>query len=126
MNRSIGAAILGILAVLRGVIAILGGVQLASLSKSLMFVGHYAPATSFSIWSTIVISMGIVFLFLGYGLWNMQAWAWRWTLIFLVGGLFVDFAYYLAQGSVNWFSVVVSIIVIIYLLVPRVQAIYMR
>ena len=83
MRPPVGAAILGFMAVLAGVVNILQGLRFmgvllfgrGELGDGLLFFGVFA------------LLVGLAWLAAGYGLWATQAWAWTFAMIIAVFGL---------------------------------------
>lgn len=65
--------------------------------------------------------IGIIGLILFYGLWTLKGWAWLWTLIIQIIGILSGFTHDL-MDLVNLLSLALSIIIVIYLLLPSTRS----
>lgn len=111
-----------ILAILQLIGALLYIIAGALLLMVAMELGMFAILAAFP--ALIYLIVGLIGLILFYGLWTTKGWAWLWTLIInllgLLGGaarigeLLTD---YLGLGGF-----VVSLIVVIYLLLPSTRS----
>src|SRR3990172_6814336 len=62
------------------------------------------------------LALGIVTLYVAWGAWNLQSWAWMWLAVVIAIGLV------LAVLNRQWFSAIVDAIVVYYLFRPEVKA----
>ena len=66
-ERPLGVTILAILQMLGGIIALIGGIGGIALMYFLPLLG---------ILGAVLLIVGLIELFVGYGLWGMKSWAW--------------------------------------------------
>ena len=108
-ERPTGITILAILQLLSALSDLFAGVLV------LMDLIPLGILAIFGAWvSLIVFSLGIIGLILFYGLWTLKSWAWLGALIFGIVGILVG----IMDPIAGLTTLVVSIIIVIYLLLP--------
>lgn len=108
-ERPTGITILAILQLLSALSDLFAGVLV------LMDLIPLGILAIFGAWvSLIVFSLGIIGLILFYGLWTLKSWAWLGALIFSIVGILVG----IMDPIAGLTTLVVSIIIVIYLLLP--------
>jgi len=65
---------------------------------------------------SIVLTSGAAALLLSVGLWKLWSWAWIGTILLQIVALGVAFYYWYTLGSINFWSIGIAIIIILYLL----------
>ena len=73
------------------------------------------------LFAMIPLIIGIIGLILFYGLWSLKGWAWFWALIINLLGVIIGVFGNLAD-VMNLLSLAVSLIIVIYLLMPATKA----
>jgi hypothetical protein len=56
-----------------------------------------------------MIAIGLFLMFIAWGLFTMQSWAWLWALVMNIIGLIVSLF------GANWLGVILSLIIVLYL-----------
>jgi hypothetical protein len=105
-ERPLGVMILAILQILGALGIILTGVALFIIP----FLGVVLGG--------IAILIGLFFLWIGLGLWNMKGWAWMWAMIMNIIGAIINL-----YGQ-NWFGLIINIVIIVYLNTPDIKAVF--
>ena len=105
-ERPLGVMILAILQILGSLGIILTGVALFVFP----FFGVVLGA--------IAVLIGIFFLWIGLGLWNMKGWAWTWAIIMNIIGALINLY---GQG---WLGLIINIVIILYLNAPDIRAVF--
>ena len=122
--RPTGIAILAILAIIAGVIFLLGGGFLAAAGGSsiLASYGYGAYTGIVTIFGGVLALFGIIALIDGWGLWSRKGWAW--TLAVVLSILSVVFALLgLLAGAVsNVVGLIIDALILWYLWRPYVKA----
>jgi hypothetical protein len=123
-QRPTGVTILAILAFIGGAFGILGG--LALLGFGLAFVGAGAAGGGLGfVFGIVIIALSILYLWIGWGFWNLKRSAWSLGLVVFGAGILITFIEFLLQYA-SLTSLIVTIIingiVIYYLLTPGVKA----
>jgi uncharacterized membrane protein (DUF2068 family) len=114
-------AFLGIL-LLVGVFAIVAGFGLPELFPRFRFF----PIRLFAIAIVLFVVAAIDFL-LAFGLWNGFSWAWGATLVFAILGIaFAVFSLFLRPGIGEILSLIINLLVVYYLMQPRVHTYFTR
>jgi uncharacterized membrane protein (DUF2068 family) len=72
--------------------------------------------------SPIVLVSGTVALILSLGLWKLWSWAWFGTILLQLIALGFAFYYWYTLGSINFWSIGIAIIIILYLLRSEIRA----
>ena len=113
-QRPLGVTIIAILVALNGIAAIITAFQI------------FAPGPGGILSIVVQTILGLALLYLAYGLWTLQPWAWLATLIIeAINGLFALIAVVLNPIGVSaWVSLGLAIVVILYLLQPRVRDVF--
>jgi hypothetical protein len=121
-QRPTGVTILAILAFIGGAFGILGG--LALLGLGVAFAGAAAGGLGF-IFGILLLALSILYLWVGWGFWNLKRSAWSVGLVVFGAGILIAFIQFLLAGQ-NLTNLIVTIvingIVIYYLLTPGVKA----
>ncbi|MBD3159254.1 MAG: hypothetical protein GF309_10735 [Candidatus Lokiarchaeota archaeon] len=97
-ERPLGVMILSVLQIIGGFV-VLG-------------MGGLIFAVAYSFYGLIgigLIIMGLITCYVGYGLWSMQSWAWKWAMV--VNG--ISIVLYLV--TMVWPGLILPIIIVIYL-----------
>ncbi|MFH0816238.1 MAG: hypothetical protein V1934_05430 [Methanobacteriota archaeon] len=109
-ERPIGISVLAILTAIEGIIVLVTGILLAILGLLVCFVGIFA---------LVVLIIGAALIYLAKGLWNLEEWAWVWTLILqllnlpiILWNLFVD-----ASDPWTLVQAAIFLLVVIYLFI---------
>ncbi|MFW9805042.1 MAG: hypothetical protein ACFFFC_20510 [Candidatus Thorarchaeota archaeon] len=105
-ERPLGVMIIAILQIL-GALALIGG---GTLFFVIPFWGALVGA--------IMVLLGIFFLWVGLGLWNMKSWAWMWAMIVNIIGAILNLY------STTWIGLIINIIIIVYLNAPGIRAVF--
>lgn len=109
-NRPLGITILAILQLLGALLSIFAG-GIVVLAALMLGFGALLAA----LLSVIIFAVGIFGLIVFYGLWTMKSWAWWLTLILNI----ITIATTLPAIT---FSLVISLILVIYLLLPGMKS----
>jgi hypothetical protein len=121
-QRPTGVTILAILAFIGGAFGILGA--LALLGLGFAFAGVAGGGLSF-IFGIVLLVLSILYLWLGWGFWNLNRTAWSVGLVVFGAGIIISFIQ-LLLGYATITNLIVTIIingiVIYYLLTPGVKA----
>ena len=118
-DKPMGVMILAILQLIGALLYLISGALLLMVA---MEAGIFAILFAFPALITFIV--GLIGLILFYGLWTTKGWAWLWTLlinllgilggVLRIGELLTDF--------VGLGGFVVSLIIVIYLLLPATRA----
>lgn len=101
-QRPIVVSIIAVAMVLNGII---------TLATGLMFEA-----------SPLVLASGAVALLLSLGLWKLWSWAWAGTILLQLMALGVAFYDWYMLGSINFWSIGIAILIIVYLLRAEIRA----
>ena len=69
-----------------------------------------------------VLASGAVALLLSLGLWKLWSWAWFGTILLQIVALGVAIYYWYTLGSINFWSIGIAVIIILYLLRSEIRA----
>ena len=118
-SKPTGVLILAILQLIGALLYLVGGGLLAMAALAL---GPFAILAAFP--ALIMLIVGIIGLILFYGLYTLKGWAWLWTLIINILGILGGILQFgsLLTDLVSLGSFIVSIIIVIYLLMPSTKA----
>ncbi len=112
--RPMGITLITILLAIHGVIALLYG------------FGAFGPYPGGLFTTLIQILFGLVLLYLAWGIWTLQTWAWLTTLF--LEALNVGFGVFAALANpgflVLWIGVAIAVIIIVYLLQPSISNLF--
>ena len=87
---------------------------------------RFLPVRLFVVVVVLFVLAGIEFV-LAYGLWNGLGWAWKGSLLLAVVGIvFFVFSLFLRPGFGEIASLVIDLLVLYYLMQPRVQAYFRK
>lgn len=117
-NRPIGTSLIGIIAILTGVLGLIAGILLILLlTLSVVIVPGLSDLLPFTLlWAGIICTISLVLIFSGIGLLKQERWAWGLTLFVsmaIVALSVLVFRYLTTCG------VIFGIVVIIYLVLVR-------
>jgi hypothetical protein len=83
-SRPVGVTVLVILAGFMSVIEIVGSfLGLSATGFTAIFLGDFVGLFG-DLFLVIPIVVGIVGIFVAYGLWGLKSWAWVWTFLWIV------------------------------------------
>ena len=121
-QRPTGVTILAILAFIGGAFGILGA--LALLGLGFAFAGVAAGGLGF-IFGIVLLVLSILYLWIGWGFWNLKRSAWSLGLVVFGAGILITFIEW-ALGYATLTNLIVTIvingIVLYYLMTPGVKA----
>ena len=125
--RPIGVTIIAILAILTGVVGLIGGIAIATFSSLFAGIGFGVGgllATLGFIIAGVVIFFGFIWLLTGWGFLNGKGWARTLGLIFSIPSLLGTIVV-AASGSIGGIvGVVILILMLYYLFTPPVKAFF--
>ena len=110
-SRPIGVSILAILVVLGGVLFFLAGIAVLLFSAAFALGGFGVFGLAGSVLGGALLMLGIIWLAVGLGLWNLRSWAWWLAVIVMVLTI--------VGGISAPATIVIPAIILIYLLVVR-------
>lgn len=131
-ERPTGVTILAILAVVAGVFGILGGLALFGLGGMLGAAGGGGLAGMAAIFGLVTLALGVAYLALAYGFWNLAPWAWTLGVGLAVFQLvWIAIQAVLSGDIVNALvgsivSIAVAAVILYYLMQPHVKAAFGR
>lgn len=116
-QRPTGVTILAILAVLEGIVLVLGGLGLAAMGGGAVPVPGTSglPAAVLGAFGGVLALVGLLYLVVGWGFWNGAGWSWTAGLILAILGLLA-----FPIGTI------ISIIILYYLTRDRVKRYFGR
>jgi hypothetical protein len=126
--RPTGITVLAILAMIFGVIAILGGVFVAAVGGSsiLALYGYGAFSGLLSVLGVAVAVYGFLIFIFGWGMWTGKGWAWILGVILVILGILSGLG---SLGVGNFTSIgglIIDVIILWYLFRPHVKAYFGR
>ena len=85
------------------------------------------PAGATLFWLSIgTLIVGAITLYMAYGLFTGKGWAWMIAIILLVIGLGIDLIAWFTGSAPNWIGIILSVVVLVYMLTPRVRESYLQ
>jgi len=119
--RPTGVTIIAVLAIIGGVVAILGG--------GLFGIG-LGFGSILGLLGVGLVGIGIVELITGWGLWTLKPWAWMIAVAVQIINIGVTLAFAIAANSLISFNTIVGIalpvIILYYLMTPAVKTAFGR
>jgi lysylphosphatidylglycerol synthetase-like protein (DUF2156 family) len=117
MPRPVGVIIIAVLDALAGFLMLLGGGAILGVG---VFLGSFGgPMSAFhglrTGFGVLVVIVGLVTIFLAWGIWAGASWAWMAALVISVLSAVLHLL------SFNIFVLAINVIVIVYLLQPNVK-----
>lgn len=126
MNRPIGAMIIAVVLLIRSIWGLITGLIALGMGSFAFLAGGYDPGATSILWALATLVIAAIMLVLAWGLFAMKPWAWMWTVIILVVGLAIDFIAGMGpDAAFNWFSIILSVLILIYLLASGVRSAYL-
>lgn len=127
MNRPVGAMIIAAVMLIRSLWGLITGLIALGLGSLALITGGFDPGAISIMWAIATLVIATIGLVLAWGLFAMKPWAWMWTVIILVIGLAIDFISGIGPDArLNWFSIILSILILIYLLASGVRSAYLE
>ena len=128
-ERPYGVTLLSALHILLGVLLLLGG--LALLTVEFVLPEMFPHFRWFAMRSTTIgiglLVFALIDFVLAYGLWSGRGWAWTVSLIFAVIGIVISvLSLFVRPGFGELLSLILYLVIIYYLMQPRVQAVFGR
>jgi hypothetical protein len=84
MRPPIGVAVLGFFALVNGIGAVIVGLQLMGI----VAFGPVSTGTGIFFWGLMAFILGVLFIAVAYGAWNLRVWAWTYGMLIAVLGIF--------------------------------------
>ncbi len=118
-----------VLHILLGILLLLGGFALTVIGFGLPEM--FPHVRWFAVRSVVVgialVVFALIDFVLAYGLWNGKGWAWFAALVFaLLGIVFSVFSLFLRPGMGELIWLIIDLLIVYYLMQPRVQAYFGR
>lgn len=128
-ERPVGVTVLAILQILLGILLLLGGFALTIIGFALPEI--FPHVLRFAIRPALVgialLGFASIAFILSYGLWNGKRWAWAAALIFaLLGIVLAVVSLFLRPGIGELISLIIDLMIVYYLMQPRLQAYFGR
>jgi hypothetical protein len=128
-KRPYGVTLLSALHILLGILLLLGG--LALLTVEFVLPEMFPQVRWFAMRSTTIgiglLVFALIYFVLAYGLWNGRGWAWTVSLIFAAIGIVISvLSLFVRPGLDELLSLILDLVIIYYLMQPRVQAVFGR
>ncbi|MBS3794676.1 MAG: hypothetical protein KGY80_07255 [Candidatus Thorarchaeota archaeon] len=100
-ERPLGITILAILQMLGGLFSLIAGAGMIALGAFSMYL---------AILGGILLLFGLISFYVGYGLWNMESWAWKVAIIVNIISIVLNLI-----PPINWVGLIIPVIIVIYL-----------
>jgi len=117
-------SIIAILLAIYGVLLIIGGLAMVAMSGNAEIQKIFTDAGLNTSWMTalglLALVLGILAIAVAYLLWKGIKLGWFLALIFLVFNL----VYGLLAGGIGWLALIITVLLIIYFLRPKVRAFF--
>lgn len=115
-DRPLGVSLIAILLAVNGIFALV------------VAFGVLGPGPVGTLGVVIQALFGVALLYLAYGMWTLQGWAWLATLIIQgLNAVFAVIALFSAPGAISvWISLILAAVIIAYLLQPDVRNAFTR
>ena len=126
-SRPFGITLLAVLHILQAIVFFLGGVALIALGAFLrrgFFGVHRLLGGAASLIGVVVVVLGLLYLGLAWGLWSGKGWAWTLSLILAALGIIISLISLLRGGLGALIVLILDIMIIYYLLTPRVRTFF--
>jgi uncharacterized membrane protein (DUF2068 family) len=124
-QRPIGVKLLTILQILLGILFLLGALAIGVAGFGLPEVFphfRFLPVRLFTVAAVLFVLAAIEYV-LGFGVWSGKGWAWSASLAFAIFSVvFFVFSLFLRPGLGELASLVIDLLVLYYLMQPKVQA----
>jgi hypothetical protein len=124
--RPSSVMVLGALTIVGGILSFIGGWWLM-VDGSVGSAFGAASGTAVLILGSLMFGTGLASLAVGYGLWALRHWAWSGAFVVFCVSIFID-AVSVALAGANpldvTVDVAVAVLVMWYLLQPRMRAVY--
>jgi hypothetical protein len=121
-QRPTGITILAILAALGGIFAVLGGLTALGIGVIGGFAGSGFIAGMGTLGGLLLLAIGIVQLYVAWGTWNLQPWAWTWLVVVAAINLVIA----LTDWRNSLFSLIVNAVIVYYLFRSEVKTAFGR
>ncbi len=133
VERPLGVTILAILAMISGILTIIGGIAFISLGPLLSMAAHRGAGAALALsfiapfgtaLGAVFVVIGIISLIVGWGLWKGSSWAWYLSVILLAISLISSVAQMalapvMAGGGIV--SIIIDVVILYYLFRPHVK-----
>jgi hypothetical protein len=112
VGRSLGVTLIAVLLAINGLVA---------LASALLTLGTTGGT---DVASFIGVLFGLALLYLAYGVWTLQGWAWLTTLLLEIVNLIFDLILVVAApGTVSaWIGLILAAVIVFYLTRPSIRA----
>lgn len=120
--RPTGVTILAILAAIGGIVAVLGGITLLGVGTVGGIAGYGVLGALGTFGGLIVLALGVLWLYVAWGAWNLKPWAWTWLAVVAAFNIVVA----IFNLRSEFFQVVLNAVILYYLFRPGVKAAFGR
>ena len=126
VNRPFGISLLAILHILQAILCFVGGIALFAFGAFVHrgFGMHRFLGGIASFIGVVVLVIGLLYLGLAWGLWFGKGWAWTISLVLAALGIIVSFLSLFRGRVFTLIILLLDIIIIYYLLTPRVRTFF--
>jgi hypothetical protein len=125
--RPTAITIIAVLALIGGIVLILGGLALIGLGGVAAAVGAAGAGGLAFLWGLVTIVEGVAELAIAYGFWTLKAWAWRLGVILAFASVVLSIVGIVFRGFdlVNIaLTIVIAAVWIYYLNLPSVRTLF--
>jgi hypothetical protein len=122
--RPTGIAILAVLEIVGGILAVVGGAGMAAVGGSGMLasLGYAGLSGMVAVVGGAVLIIGFLAVLLGWGMWTGKSWAWTLSVAFYIIGAVLDVVSILGGGLTGIVGLLIDILLLWYLWRPHVKA----
>jgi uncharacterized membrane protein (DUF2068 family) len=124
-QRPMGIRLLTILEILLGILFLLGALSIAVAGFGLLEVFPHIrlfPVRLFTV-AVVLFIVAVIEFALAFGVWSGRSWAWTASLAFaILSVVFFVFSLFLRPGLGELASLIIDLLVLYYMMQPRVQA----
>lgn len=129
-ERPLGVAILAVLDILGGILALFVGIGFMALSAIIAEMGGAEVLGGlFAFFEAFIIVLGLIFLVLGilgiavgWGFWKGSGWAWILGVVFYVIGIILGVVSLALGDLTSIVSIIIGALLVYYLFRPNVKA----
>lgn len=125
MTRPIGVITLAVLGFIRGTIGLFGGLAFFGLGMTEAFVSTSGSPIFYFTISAGLFAVSLVTLWLSYGLWTLQSWAWLGMVIVQLLSIGMEILPLFAGGILTTWGAIelaLSLLIVLYMMMPGPRA----
>jgi len=121
IERPTGVTILAVLAFIVGIFGALGGFLVVAAGTAAAAYGYGIEGGLAAVLGALVLIIGLLWLAVGWGLWNIKKWGYQVAMILAIIGIILALPDIVGAGIV---TIIINGIIVYYLIQPEIKDVF--